>query len=234
MPIAREGEFLVTRTMGDTPHIGLESKVLPACIAEARRARYRGVFGSPYFGFDERTLNALHDLPDLESIWFWDVALKDVQAVYGLKSLRALGVHPRRPPMEFSRLPSLRHLVLHPLSKDSGLETLYLLESLHLWHFSPKSKSFHDLALPTKISERQINWANPKDLAGLAPNPNLRRLEIHRCRNLETLSGLPDLFPSLEHLVVAACGKLDGAREAHLAPHLPILKHAYIQNRKVV
>jgi hypothetical protein len=93
MPITREGEFLVTRK-GDTPHIGLESKALPACIAEARRACYKGVFGSPYFGFDERTLNALHDLPDLESIWFWDVALEDVQAVYGLKSLRALGIHP--------------------------------------------------------------------------------------------------------------------------------------------
>jgi hypothetical protein len=234
MPIAREGEFLVTRTMGNTPHIGLESKLLSACIAEARRARYKGVFGSPSFGFNEPTLNALHDLPDLESIWFWDVALEDVQSVYGLKSLRALGIHPRRPPMEFSRLSSLRSLVLHPLRKDSGLETLNSLESLYLWHFSPKSKSFHDLALPKQISELQINWANPRDLVGLAPNPNLRRLEIHRCRNLETLSGLPDLFPSLEHLVVAACGKIDGAREAHLATHLPNLKHAYIQNRKVV
>jgi len=28
MPIAREGQFLVTRTMGDVPHIGLESAQL--------------------------------------------------------------------------------------------------------------------------------------------------------------------------------------------------------------
>ena len=114
------------------------------------------------------------------------------------------------------------------------MDALHVLDRLHVWDFAPKDKSFRSLVLPASISELQLNWANPKELTGLMPNPNLRRLEIHRCANLETLSALPVLFPSLEHLVVSGCGRLDGKRESSLARHLPSLKHARVQNQSLI
>lgn len=234
MPIEREGQFLVTQTLGDVSHIGLESSRLASCVSEAGRGHYKGVFGSPSFGFTETSLDSLRSLPELLSIWFWDISLKDVDAVYELTSLRSFGIHPRRPGIDFSRLSALENLTVQPVPKDRGFEALSLLKRLHLWHYSPKDKTFTNLVLPKKIEELEINWASPKDLTGLSPNPNLIRLGIHRCRNLESLAALPSLFPSLEHLVVTACGKLDGRREAGLAQQLPGLKHAYIQGCKVV
>jgi hypothetical protein len=234
MPISREGKFLITRDLGHTLHIGLESSALPACIAEAKRAGYKGVFGSPVFGFNEQNLECLRELPDLESLWFWDIRLNDVDAVYSLSRLQMLGIHPRRPPLDFSRLPSLRELVLNPLPRDSGVQDLQALDVLHIWHFQPKTKSFADLQIPSNLRELKLNWANPEVIQGLRALPSLKRLEIHRCRNLRSLAGLSDLYPNLEHLVVAACGRIISSQERAHVSRLPHLKHAFIQDSRVL
>ena len=208
--------------------------MLDACVVEAKTAGYQGVFGSPAFGFKEQTLNSLLALPELKSIWFWDIELENIDAVYSLKSLQSFGVHPRRPAVDFSRLSTLKRLVLEPRTKDRGMETLSELEMLHLWHYAPKSKTFHGLSLPPGLVELQINWANPKSLEGLALLPRVRRLEIHRCRNFESIAELPSLFPNLEHLVIAACGKVDSSQASDLSSQLPRLKHAFVQGVKVV
>jgi hypothetical protein len=208
MPIARNGKFLVTSTLGGPPRLGLESATLSECIQEVLDRPYRGVFGSPHFGFHETTLDALLKLPHLEEIWFWDISLDNVDAVYTLKGLKSFGVHPKRPPIDFSRLPSLERLVVTYKPADQGIDRLSGLRSFHLWHYSPKPKTFGDLRLPQQLTELQINWANPMSLKGLNPVPSLRRLEIHRCRNLESLAEIPSLFPNLEYLVVSTCGRI--------------------------
>jgi hypothetical protein len=234
MSITREGKFLVTRTLQPWPVLGLESCMLDACVDEAASAGYAGVFGSPVFGFQEQTLDCLLSLPELKSVWFWDIELEDIDAVYSLKSLQSFGIHPRRPAVDFSRLPTLKRIVIEPRTKDRGLEALSLLEMLHLWHYAPKSKTFHGLPVPSRLVELQVNWANPKSLQGLPLLPCLKRFEIHRCRNLESISDLPELFPHLEHLVVTACGRVDPAQASRLRSQLPRLKHAFVQGVKVV
>lgn len=233
MPIAREGQFLVT-TKWNKPHLGLESSMIDACIQEAINKPYAGVFGSPTFGFREKTLDSLRSIPQLEEIWFWDVELDDVEAVYTLKRLRSFGVQPGRPPIDFSQIPTLERLVVTYRAGDSGVDRLKNLHRLSLWHYSPKKRLFGEILLPDGLTELEINWANPKALDGLTPLLSLRRLEIHRCRNLESLSVLPRLFPNLEHLVVAACGKVSVDEGRRAVENLPKLKHAHVQKTKLV
>ena len=234
MPIARQGRFLLSADLAHVPCIGLESRMLAACVKEAREKKIKGVFGSPGFGFKERTLDALRELPALEAVWFWDVALSDAEALYELPALRFFGVHPKRPALDFARLPELRSLVWFHQPADRGVEALRRLERLHVWRFQPKSKSFAGLLLPRKLPALQILWANPATLEGLAPLPGLQRLEIHRCRNLESLALLPDLFPNLRHLVVDTCGRVPKGEGERIAARLPKLEHAFVQHGKVV
>ncbi|MBL8415150.1 MAG: hypothetical protein JNM42_11995 [Propionivibrio sp.] len=233
MPIAREGHFLVSHDLAETPSLGLESVNLSACIQEAKLHPYKSVFGSPCFGFTETSLDALTELPRLDSVWFWDVALKNIEALYALSALRSFGVHPKRPAIDFSRLRSLQQVVWHYKATDTGLGSLNL-KRLHIWHCSLKSKGFAGLQVPDTLEELQINWASAATLDGLPTIPSLRHLEIHRCRNLESLAVLPKLFPRLEHLVVAACGRVSAPDAEWLKASIPSLRHAYVRDRKVI
>jgi len=230
MPIERDGRFLVWRDMQHTPGIALESDQLAACADEARRVPFKGVFGNPAFGFHEVTLDVLNELPLTEGVWFWDVELRNVEALYSLTRLRNFGVHPKRPAIDFARLPTLKQLVWFHKPSDTGVASLLALETLHSWRYRHKTKTFAGLVLPENLLELNINWANVETLDGLPRLPQLRRLELHRCRNLRSLSELGALFPRLEHLVVAACGKVQQGEGERVARQLPRLKHAYVKD----
>ncbi len=231
MPIAREDQFLVSRDLARTPSLGLESANLEACLAEVRQRGFKAVFGSPVFGFFEDSLDSLKGLPELEAIWFWDVDLRDIDAIYEHSSLQRFGIHDKRPPVDFSRLPSLKRVVWKHKASDVGIRSLSGLELLHVWSYAPRSKSFADLELPSGLTELQINWANPKTLDGMISVPGLRRLEIARCRNLETLDAIPALFPDLEHLVVTACGRIQSGEGERVVARLPNLRHAFVKDK---
>jgi len=233
MPITREGSFFVSQDLTEVPSLGIESEKLDACIREAKLHPYKSVFGSPVFGFLEESLDALNELPHLEFVWFWDIALKNIEGIYALSTLKSFGVHTKRPAIDFSRLPSLRQLVWTYKPTDTGIHSLQL-KRLHIWHYAPKSNSFAGLQVPDTVEELQINWANPSTLEGLPAIPGLRRLEIHRCRNLENLAILPKLFPNLEHLVIDACGRIGSGEGARVVTSIPTLKHAYVKDKKLV
>jgi hypothetical protein len=233
MPIERDGRFFVWHDMQHTPGIGLESDQLAACVDEARKVPFKGVFGNPAFGFREVTLGVLEALPLTEAVWFWDVDLQNVEALYSLTRLRNFGVHPKRPAIDFSRLPTLTQLVWFHKPSDTGVESLLALESLHSWRYRGKTKTFAELPLPENLVELNVNWANIETLDGLPRLPQLRRLELHRCRNLRSLGELGALFPRLEHLVVAACGRVEDGEGERVARQLPRLKHAYVKDRVV-
>lgn len=233
MPIVRQGPFFVSQDLAVVPSLGLASSNLDACVRKAKSHPYLSVFGSPAFGFLEDSLDALDQLPQLEHIWFWDVSLNNIDALYGLSKLTSFGVHPKRPAIDFSRLRSLRQMVLTYKPSDVGIGSLPL-RSLDVWHFAPKEKSFARLELPGTLEALKILWANPAALAGLPCIPGLRRLEIHRCRNLASLATLPDLFPALEHLVVDACGRVDPEEGRRVVAGMPSLTHAWVQGKKFV
>ena len=232
MTIERLDGYLVDRDQNGLVSIGIESARLDQCVAEVSRRGALGVFGAPSFGFTQTDLDFLERLPSLQKIWFWDVALRDVDGIYSLRDLRQFGVHPRRPPISFDRLPALETMVWEHSPRDRGLSSLAHLSTLHVWHYKPRQGTFEGLALPLGIRELQLNWANPRTLAGLPELSQLRRLELHRCRNLESIAELPRIAPQLEHLVVAACGRVaDG--EA-VVRRLPNLRHAFVRDTVLV
>ena len=220
MPIQREGEFLWNHDLGASSSLGIESARLEECIAEAILRRPGGVFGHPSFGFEETDLDFLVRLPWLSSVWFWDVVLRDIDGLYALGELRFFGVHPKRPPVDFSRFPLLEHVVWIHESRDRGLASAASVRHLALWHYKPRSKHFAGLELPPNLESLEINWANPQSLAGIPELPSLRRLEIHRCRNLVSLDELPRIAPNLEKLVVTTSGRLVDVAALATLPHL--------------
>ncbi len=214
--------------------VGIESSRLKECISFIKRNNIKAIFGSPTFGFNETNLDFLFELPNVESVWFWDVNLKNIDALYSLEELKHFGVSPKRPPIDFSRLKKLKTAVVEPKEKDSGLNCLAELELLHVWHFKPKDNSFSSLGIPTCINELQINWASPDSLLSLPAIENLQRLEVHRCKNLKILGDLKTKYPNLAHLVITTCGKVVRSEAEQAIKGLHKLKHAYIQNAKLV
>jgi hypothetical protein len=204
------------------------------CVDEVRKVPFKGVFGNPGFGFRELTLDVLNELPYIEAVWFWDVALRNVDALYSLTQLSHFGVHPKRPAIDFSRLRNLNQLVWFHKPSDSGVRSLLALESLHVWHYRDKTKNLANLTLPSNLVELDINWANVETLDGLPMLPKLRRLEVHRCRNLRSFGDIAARFPLLEHLVVAACGRVEDGEGDRVARQLPNLKHAYVKDGLVI
>lgn len=192
----------------------------------------KGAFGSPCFGFAEQNLDFLKELPFLEGVWFWDVALKNIDGLYALANLRHFGVHPKRPPIQFDKFRHLTTAVVELLAKDSGLAQLQSLQKLHLWHY--KNKSFESLSLPDSLIELQLNWASISSLDHLQALPNLRHLEIHRCRNLENLGILCEKYPNLEYLVVRSCGRMSADEGSRSIRGLVKLKHAFVQTSVLV
>lgn len=195
MPIERDGQFLRWHDMRSADGLGLESSQLEECVQEIIRSRITGVFGNPAFGFRESDLNILTRLPHVNAVWFWDVELQNIDRLYSLTDLMDFGVHPKRPPIDFSRLPKLKRVVWEYKRQDTGVRDLKALESLHSWRYRDASKTLCNLALPPNLTELEINWSNVETLDGLPNLPRLRRLEIHRCRNLRTLGRLDELFP---------------------------------------
>jgi hypothetical protein len=211
--------------------LGLESSRLEECIQEISRSRVTSVFGSPVFGFHESDLDFLARVPHVNAVWFWDLALKNVDGLYALDALVDFGVHPKRPAVDFSKLPKLRRVVWEYKRQDSGMGSLEGLEALHSWRYRDASKTFRNLVLPRNLVELEINWANVETLDGLPSLPNLRHLEIHRCRNLRSLGSIDKLFPELEHLVVAACGRVEDQEGPRIVRQLSRLKHAYVKDQ---
>jgi len=232
MTIHRERSFFVDVDREGRLSIGIESNKLAACIAEAKRRRAYGVFGHFGFRFRQDNLDFLTSLPNIRRIWFWDIKLKSIDGIYALKNLREFGVHPKRPGIDFARLGKLEEITWKWNLKDTGLGSLKRLRKLYIWHYNPKHRSFEGLTIPKSIVELQINWANPKSLAGLPELPKLKRLEIACCRNLETIRELFRIAPNLEHLVVSNCGRVaDGPAAVR---HLRRLQHAYVRDAVLV
>ena len=232
MPIERDNGYLIDCDLQGRISVGIESTRVPDCVAEVLRRNATGVFGCPRFGFQGSDLTFLEELPMLRRVWFWDINLANIDGLYALEDLQYFGVHPKRPALDFSRFPKLIQVIWEPKLKDTGIASLPGLEVLHVWHFKPKHKTYRDLEIPTTITELELNWASPPSLEGLPLLPNLKRLEIHRCRNLESIAQLPIIAPNLEHLVVSSCGRVADGPE--VVKHLPSIKHAFMRDKVLV
>jgi hypothetical protein len=234
VPIALEDGFYFTHDLTHGSCLGIDSRCLGDCIAMVKTRRIKGVFGHPRYGFAGQDVDFLVDIPWIEAVWFWDCNLKNIDGLYLLTELQHFQLSPKRPAVDFSKFPKLRSAVVEPKTRDRGLSLLKQLELLHIWHYRPKQKDFTAFEFPDSLSELQLNWANVSSLESLPRLPELRRLEVHRCFNLEFLGDLAAKFPRLEHLVVDACGRVRCGEGERAIRDLPNLKHAWVRDAKLI
>jgi hypothetical protein len=234
MPVALENGFHIAHDLAHVSCLAIESHRLDECLARIKAKRIKGILGNPSYGFAGHDFDFAKELAWIEAVWFLDVEIKNIEGLYSLAGLQHFGVHPKRPPIDFGRFPELRKAVVEPKRGDRGFGSLTHLELLHIWHYRPKTGDFSDLEFPASLHELQINWANASTLESLPRLPNLRRLEIHRCRNLEFFGDLGTKFPELQHLVVSACGRVRADEGQRVVHDLPNLRHAYVKNVKLV
>ena len=227
MPITRVEKFLETDDLGIAHSLGIESGHLDDCVAEVNRRGIRGVFGSSVFGFKEDNLDFLNQLQGIRQVWFREIDLKDVAGLYSQKSLEYFGITTKRPAIDYSCFTELRYIVWEPIKHDSGIEKLKYLESLDVWRYKTKNKSFADLRLPGSLRKLEFNWCNQDSINALPVLQNLEELQLHYCRNIRSLKGLSELAPNLKKLIVTRCANLESFQEA-----LDMnLEHIYINVR---
>lgn len=212
------------------PAMGVETDRIDECLAHYHRQGYRGLFGHPSFGFTQDNLDFLSRATNAKWLWFFDISLRNVEPIYELKELEYVGINPKRPGIDFSRLRSLRTAINEWVKADTGI-TASTITEYHLWHYKPTSKSFAGLEIPAGVRRLELYWANPASLSGLPVLTQLKVLQIHRCRNLHDLSALPLIAPNLRELLTTNSSKLDAT--AGVLDH-PTLKQALIDGKFVV
>lgn len=211
----------------DRPGLGAESSQLQACIRHFQETGMSGWFGCPGFGFHEQNLDFLKSTPTADWLWFWDISLNDISAIYDLPNLNYLGIHPDRPGIDYGRLPQLQLAVSFWNRKDTGLNAAEI-HQFDLWHYKPKFKQFVTDCVPERVSLLRLYWANPESLSGLPIMPNVTRIEIYRCRNLIHLDALTEIAPNLYSLGISQSGKVQA--DSVIRNH-PTLKFAYINGK---
>lgn len=212
------------------PSVGVETDRLEECIDHYHEQGFRGLFGSPNFGFAQDNLDFLEHTKNAKWLWFWNVSLNNIDAIYELSKLEYVGINPKRPGIDFSRFPALRTAINHWIKQDNGISKSKI-SVYHLWHFKPKTKTCEGLEIPRGVKELHLYWANPAALHGLPVMKKLKELQIHRCRNLSDLSALPAIAPKLQKLLTTTSSRIDPS--TGVLDH-PSLKVALIDGKHVM
>ena len=235
--IRKEGQFYINRDRGLS--LGIDSSNMENCISEfnkqykflKRGKPYISIFGHHSFGFKEPNLNFLKHFKKVEKIWFWDVSLNDIEGIYFLQNLKSIGLIGKRPAIDFSHFKFLKEITVDWETKDYHLEYCENVEDFYLWHHKPKEKNFNAFKFPLNCkNSASLNWTNVEDLSTLNGLKGVKKIEIHRSRNLKSLKGIEKYSDTLEQIIVTTCGKLE---EYEFIKEFPNLKKAYI-NKEVL
>ena len=129
--------------------------------------------------------------------------------LYQLKQLKRMivNVKKNKPQIDYSQFPELEYLSVDWYNKFPTLVENKKLKGLILWKFRPKERNFKGLCLPESIENIEITESNINSLEGLSL-PNLKKVEVHYCRDLETLNGIELISATLESLIVEHCRNL--------------------------
>lgn len=232
MPIALEdsGFYEWHEPINPVPALGIDSARIDETIACYHERPFRGLFGHKGFGFDQKNLDFLPEVSNAIYLWLWDIALDNIDGVYSLCELTHMGIHPKRPGIDFSRLPALRNVVNYWTKADTGISEATAIDYT-LWRFKPRSKSFEGVEIPAGVKRLEFNWANPISLDGLPTLKNVKRLEIHYSRNLVDLSALPSIAPNLESLSIHSSKRVEPKQG--VLDH-PTLRSAFINDEVII
>jgi len=77
-----------------------------------------------------------------------------------------------------------------------------------IWHLKKKEGPFDNFPASKGLKYLELNWANIIGLEGINKFPNLKRLELHHCIKLESVSDLTELKGTLKFLHINQSKKL--------------------------
>ena len=147
-----------------------------------------------------------------------------------LKNIETFGITGKRPPIDFGRFPNIKIITLDWETKDFNLTKCDSIKDFHLWHHKPKEKNFTKFRFPLKCSNSaSLNWTNVKNLKTINGLSGIRKIEIHRARNLVSLQGLERFSESLEEVIATTSGKL---KDFDFLLDFPKIKKVYINGKK--
>lgn len=153
-------------------------------------------------------LNFLEEINFIERIMINDVDI-DFSGLYNLKNLKyaILSVQNRKQYLDYSQFSQLKYLSIDWYSKFPSLKENKKLKELIIRKYKSKEMNFKDLDLPDCLENLEVIQSNIRNLESLSV-PSLKKIEVHYCRNLNTLNGIESTSDTLESLIVCNCRNL--------------------------
>ncbi len=96
--------------------------------------------------------------------------------------------------------------------KETNYKTLDYSNCKYLviWHHQNKDKNFNNLPEIENLEYLEINWSSSNSLIGLEKYKKLKRLELHYCTKIESLSGIDNINTGIEYIHIEQSKKLKG------------------------
>lgn len=228
----RENGFYQVNGHAHVACVGIETDRLSDCIVGFAQHEFKGIYCSPYHRFSSDNLNFLNEFPLVEAVLLNDTNLDNIDGLYSLKHLQYFRGNAKRPPIDFSRLETLKTLVIEPVSLDRGIECLAVLNKLHLRNYRPRTKDFSLLSIPKTVTDLQLDWVSFESLQALPDLPDLKHLTIIHCKNLKDLNISLDKYPLLESVLVQSCINIPEPEIERARTALSHLKHVSIEDEE--
>lgn len=226
-------DFAARRDGAPLPALGIRSADLDECIDELKRREYRAVFARDHF-FNERSLDFLFRLPEVEAVSFGGVSLKSIDGLYSLPNLKVLNLVGKRPPIDFAKLEGLEYLNLGFTWGDSGFSHLKHVNFFQLSAYRPRDKEFSRHVIPPNIESLSILFSNFESLANLPVLINLREMRLTRCLNLSDLSGLNRKCPNMRSLIIEQSGGVTASEARRVVQKMPNLESCWAAKTLIV
>ncbi len=162
-------------------------------------------------GWSGDDLEFLCHLPELQSFELLDLGFRNVGPIHFLHELRQLEVSTYcRTEIRFSEFPLLEVCVLEWRPKAKSLFECATLKNLFVNRYNGKDSSvFGNL---TGLNRLGILNSPLRDLLGLEPLQELRRMRLGNMSRLDSLRGI-DSLTSLEDLDLSGCRKIRSIEE---------------------
>ncbi len=190
-------------------YLVVESDKLEQYIKCINKKNIKRLVLAEEFGYKLNSLSFIEKLPFLEGLKIADSCkIKDLSPLYKLDDIVYLSLPKNNYPLDFSYFPNLTELIITWNNKYKNLEKCFKLKFLWIVSFNTKSQNFEDVPSFGNLQHLTVVRSNISSFIGLAPQPELKRIDLEYCTKLESFEGLEEIKDSLIHLQINNSKKL--------------------------
>ncbi len=129
--------------------------------------------------------------------------------------------------IDLKNFPNLEDLNCVFTKKIVNMSSCENLKSLRLLNYNPSTKDLHEIPAFHNLLNLGISFANIHTLSGIENLSSLKKFEIWRAPNLQTISSLIPLSQSIETLFIESCKKIT---DYEIVGNLKLLKKLRISD----